>query len=408
MAAKDGMAVELTGAKKALFTVTIFLLSICVMGEMGIMPITYNIYEVFGDGFVANYIVSAAALWMAIGAMISTKLMETMTKKKILLIGAIVFAVGSIFCATIVNGVYISVMRSLMGLGEGIINTVAMAYIAQMYLDEGKRAAFTGYFNAAGTVFGAILSYAGGVLSIPEWTHTFYVYFPMVLVVIATVLFIPELGMEDAADWGADAVGAKKEPLGGLFVTFIVDYVIFVFMYALIAYFISVYIAETGIGDGVFSGTVLSVSTITGFFSAAAFGAIFGKLGKNTATASLVIGAVASAMLFLAPTKISALVACGLIGFVYGAYFSYSYAYVAEIVPMSRINDAMGYTTAIYSLAYFATPFIVSALMGVTQGLVRPLFIVGAILGVVGVAIELASNGAYKKLQASRASEERE
>ena len=144
MATNDGMAVELTGVKKVLFTAALFGLSICVMGEMGVMPITYNIYSVFGDGFVANYIVSAAALWMAIGAVASTKLMETMTKKKILLIGAVLFAVGSIFCASIVNGVYISVMRSLMGLGEGIINTVAMAYIAQMYLDEGKRASFTG------------------------------------------------------------------------------------------------------------------------------------------------------------------------------------------------------------------------------------------------------------------------
>lgn len=402
MATNDGMVIELSGAKKTLFTVSIFLLSICVMGEMGVMPITYNIYEVFGDGFVANYIVSAAALWMAIGAMVSTKLMETMTKKKILLIGAILFAVGSIFCATIVNGIYISFMRSLMGLGEGIVNTVAMAYIAQMYVDEGKRAAFTGYFNAAGTVFGAILSYAGGVFSIPEWTHTFYVYFPMVLVVIATLLFIPELGMEEAVDWGADATNGKKEPLGKLFVTFIVDYVIFVAMYALISYFISVYIAETSIGDGAFAGTVLSVSTIAGFFTAAAFGAIYGKLGKNTATLAIAGAAISLVLLWAAPSKVVAVVACAIIGLVYGSYFSYSYAYVAEIVPMSRINDAMGYTTAIYSLAFFTTPFVVSALMGLTQGLVQPLYLGGAVLGVVGVVIELATNGAYKRLRESQ------
>lgn len=402
MTTNDGMAIELNGTKKALFTVSIFLLSICVMGEMGVMPITFNIYEVFGDGFVANYIVSAAALWMAIGAMLSTKLMETMTKKKILLIGAIVFAVGSIFCATIVNGVYISVMRSLMGLGEGIINTVAMAYIAQMYVDEGKRAAFTGYFNAAGTVFGAILSYAGGALSIPEWTHTFYVYFPMVLVVIATFLFIPELGMEEVVDWGTETTGGKKEPMGLLYATFILDYVIFVAMYACISYFISVYIAETGIGDGAFAGTVLSVSTIAGFFSAAAFGPIYGKLGKNTATVAIAAAAVSLALLWAMPSKPVALVACGLIGAVYGAYFSYSYAYVGEIVPMSRVNDAMGYTTAIYSLAFFATPFVVSALMGLTQGQVRPLYAGAAVLGCVGVAVELATNGAYKKLRESQ------
>ena len=161
-------------------------------------------------------------------------------------------------------------------------------------------------------------------------------------------------------------------------------------------------IAETGIGDATFAGTVLSVSTIAGFFSAAAFGAIYGKLGKNTATVSLVIAVAASVMLFIAPSQIVALVACGLIGLVYGAYFSYSYAYVAEIVPMSRINDAMGYTTAVYSLAFFATPFAVSALMGLTQGQVRPLYAGAAVLGCVGVAVELATNSAYKRLRESR------
>lgn len=404
MSTNEGTAVELTGAKKALYTIALFGLSLCVMGEMGVMPITYNIYGVFGDGFLANYIVSAAALWMAVGAMLSTWLMGSMTKKKILLLGAVAFAVGSLFCVSVMNGIYIAAMRSLMGLGEGIINTVAMAYIAQMYVDEGKRASMTGFFNAAGTVLGALLSYGAGVLSMPEWTHAFYVYFPMVLVVVAAFLFIPELGMEQAQDWTVEGAGTGKEALGSLFIAFIVDYVIFVFMYALIAYFISVYIAETGIGDSAFAGTVLSVSTIAGFFSAAAFGPIYSKLGKNTATASLALGAVASLLLFLAPSQVTALVACGLIGFVYGAYFSYSYAYVAEIVPLSRINDAMGYTTAIYSLGYFATPFIVSALMGVTQGLVQPLFVVGAVLGVIGMVIELVSNSAYKKLQASRAS----
>lgn len=401
MATNEGTAVELSGTKRLLFTIALFSLSLCVMGEMGVMPITYNIYGEFGDGFLGNYIVSAAALWMAFGAMLSTKLMETMTKKKILLIGAIAFAVGSIFCATIPNGIYIAVMRSIMGLGEGIINTVAMAYIAQMYVDESKRAAMTGYFNAAGTVLGAILSYAAGALSIPEWTHAFYVYFPMVIVVAATLLFIPELGMEEAQDWGEATGEGKKEPMGMLYVTFVLDYVIFVAMYALIAYFISVFIAETGIGDGAFAGLALSVSTIAGFFTAAAFGPIYGALRKNTATVAIAGCSLSLLLLYLMPSKAVALVACGLVGLVYGAYFSYSYAYVGEIVPMSRINDAMGYTTAIYSLAFFATPFVVSALMGVTGGLVRPLYLGGALLGVVGVAIELATNGAFKKMQSA-------
>lgn len=402
---KSGMAVELSGAKKVLFTISMFLLSFAVMGEMGVMPITANIYDLFGYGLLANYIVSAAALWMAIGAVLSTRMMATMTKKKILLIGSVAFAIGSIFCASVINGVYIAVMRSLMGLGEGIINTVAMAYIAQMYVDEAKRASFTGYFNAAGTVLGAALSYAAGVFSIPEWTHTFYVFFPMVLITICAAAFIPELGMEkvDAA-FGQEASG-KKEPLGKLYATFIVDYVIFVGMYAMIAYFISVYIAETGIGDASFAGLVLSISSIAGFFTAAGFGAIYKRLSKSSVIPALTAAVIALAALYFVRVPLVCTIACGLVGLAYGVYFSYTYAYPTEIVPVSRINDAMGYTTAIYSLAFFATPFLTTAVSGALfAGSVLPMYGIWAALGLVAIVIELATNGAFKRHQAESAS----
>lgn len=387
---------EPRGIRKALVAITLFLLNIGLMGENGFLPITNIVYELFGNGFLSNYIISSASLWMAVGAMLSTWLMRRMTKKWILVIGSACFAVGSIFCVSIESGLYIAFMRSLMGLGEGIIGAVSMAYIAQMYVDSDRRAAFTGYFNAFGTLTGAVLSFASGELAMIEWAHAFYVFFPMVLVVVMAVVVLPELGMEEA-DESEASKRSEKAPLGKLYLPFIVDYVLFAAMFAITAFFISVYVAETGLGDAALAGRLLALNTASGFFSAAAFGKIYAKLRKNSVIPCIILSAAAMLAMWLFRSVVVCYIACAVLGAGYGVYFAYSYAYPADVVPPERVDDAIGYTTAIYTLAFFLVPYLVSWIMSVSGGSVVPAFAVGAGFGVVAIAIELATNGAYKR-----------
>ena len=152
------MAIELSKGRKILLYISVFLTAIAVMGEMGISPIIYNLYGAFENQMAVNYIVSGAALFVVFGSLAATFVMNRISKKTLLLIATVIFCGSSIFCVSVDHVYYICVMRSFMGFGEGAVNAVVMAYVAQLFLDEGKRASFMGYYNASMTLFAIAMS----------------------------------------------------------------------------------------------------------------------------------------------------------------------------------------------------------------------------------------------------------
>lgn len=391
------MLIEMSKGRKVLFTIAAFLISIGTMAEMGVMPFVYNLYGAFDNQMAVNFIVSGAQLFMVAASLICTFLMKKMRKKNLLLIGSILFSISSIFCASINNVYYVCVMRALMGFSEGMLAAVSMAYIAQIYIDENKRAAFMGYYNAAMTVFGAIMSYAGGVLAYPDWQNAFKLYWPSVLIIVGIVLFLPNLDVSE--DSVVESGSAKKEGLGKLFITFEIDYVFFTWIYCMFTYYVSAYIAEMGIGGSAEAGLCVSISSIGGFFFSAGFGKIYGKLRKNTNLIPLIAVPLSMLVMYFFPSIMVAYIGSFLIGGTYGLYYTYSYAYVSEIVPVSRIDDAIGYTTAIYGLAFFAFTYINSAVLSFVSkdGTFTPGFKFWAFVAIIPIVIELATNKAYKE-----------
>jgi MFS family permease len=391
------MLIEMPKGKKILFTIAAFLTSIAVMGEMGILPFVYNLYETFDNYFMVNYIISAGAIFMVVGSVLATVLMGKFSKKSLLIIAGILFAVSSIFCVAVYNTVYICLMRTIMGIGEGMTNVVIMAYIAQLYVAESKRAAFIGYYNAAMMVIGAVMSYAGGVLAYPEWTNAFNLYWPSVLMVIGIVLFIPNLKDFEVQKHQEKRKGDKKEPLGSLFAAFIVAYIFYTWMYANFAYYISSYVAEMKLGTSVFAGTLTSLSTIAGLILAILFGKIYGVLQKHTTIPCIILTMIALALLCLFPNTVTAIIGSMLIGIAYGMYYAYSYTYVASIVHYTRIDDAIGITTTLYGLAYALFAYINSGLIRIfnTKGQYTPTFLVWAFVGIIPLVIELITIKPY-------------
>ncbi len=395
------MNINVTGARKILLYASILITGMAVMGEMGIMPFVYDLYGAFDNALAVNFIVSGSALFVLAGSLLFTALMGRFKKKQLLLVSTAIFSVASIFCAAINNVFYICVMRAFMGVGEGATNAVIMAYIAQLFVDETKRASFMGYYNAAMTGIAIVMSYVSGVLASVRWQNAFALYIPSVLMFVGVLLFVPNINDFEDESRQKNVSSEKKEPLGKLFWVFIIDYVIFSWMYAIVSYFISAYVAENNMGSAYYAGILTSLTQVGGFVCAIAFGMVYARLKKNTSILCIIVVAVSLAAMYLIPTKAVAVVACILVGGFYGMYFSYSYAYVSEIVPFTRIDDAIGYTTAIYGVAFFVLPYIAGFFASVfsPEGAYTPVFMVFALIGVIPFILELLSNKAYKSLK---------
>lgn len=392
---------EMSKPKKWLFTIAAFMTTIAIMGEMGIMPFVNNLYEAFPNNVIAvSYVVSSASIFVVLATLITTLLMKKIGKKTLLIAGCTIFMVSSL-SGLIINDVrLLMVSRSLMGIGEGMVNVIIMAIIAEIYLDANKRAAFLGYYNAFMTLVGAAMSYASGILAEGGWHGGFNVYWPTILMTIGVILFIPAIenshGMSINANQSEEPF--IKKPLGKLFWFFILDYVIFTMMYGIFSFFISIYVKENSLGSSGFAGQLIAVSSISGFIVAILFGKIYSKLKKSTVIPSIIMAIAGLTLLYFAPSEMSAYICSILLGVSYGIYFTYSYAYTPEIVPLSRIDDAIGLTTAFYGTAYSVVTYIVVGCMRVTSGFVTPVYMIFACLGVVALVVELLTTKMYKNM----------
>ena len=104
------------------------------MNDLVIIPIISSFYQNFGDHMsLVNYIVSGPAIIIVFTSLLASWLCKRMDKKAALIIGAVFFTVGAVFGALIENPWYIAFMRTLVGIGAGFEQVVAVSLIADVY-----------------------------------------------------------------------------------------------------------------------------------------------------------------------------------------------------------------------------------------------------------------------------------
>lgn len=119
----DTMRVEMSKTKRTLCLVALMLTNLAVMADLVIIPIISTFYQNYGDHMnLVNFIVSGPALIIVVTSLLAGWMSKHMDKKIVLLIGAVLFTIG----AAIDNPWYVAVMRSLVGIGAGFEQVVAV------------------------------------------------------------------------------------------------------------------------------------------------------------------------------------------------------------------------------------------------------------------------------------------
>lgn len=397
------MSIEMSKTKRFLAVVAIMATAIAVMADLPIIPVIKLLYQSYPDsmGYV-NYFVSGPMLVVLFASLLTSVLLKKLNKKTVMIAGGVIFAVGAIFGVMIDDLLYMCIMRTLVGIGAGVTNVVAVALISDLYEDGGTRAKITGYYNATLSVVGTIFSFAGGILATNNpWQNVFQAYWSAIPMLILLILFIPSIKPNSALAQNAAADKAeKKEPIGWRFWWMSFSwFVMNIAMGGTVLYYLSPYIFENNLGGPDFIGTAAGIKSLVGFLLCLAFGFIYIKLKRQTISVSYFIAFVSLLLLVVYPSA-GLVLSIGTFGAImYKFGMSYAYAHGFNIVHKSRYDDAVSITTAVYGIGSFLSTYYATWLLDLmkTDSFTKTWMISTVILGVMFVAEVLVSIVEKKK-----------
>lgn len=380
------MNTKMSKGRAALFLISLFLTNVAVMADMVIIPAANGLYSTFQNTAAVNFILSGSSFIMIFSAMLCGKIMEYLSKKVILIGSMIIFAVGAIFGGVVENVYYILVMRILVGVSMGFINAAAMALIAEVYVDEGKRGTIMGIFNASMAGIGAVMSLVAGVLAVESWQKAFKVYWVAVPIIVMMVFFIPKTEPERHQS-GEEAMGGSADkayvPRQAMLMVSCFAYNL---IYAIIYYQVAVLVAEQGYGNESVAGLLSTLGTVGSCVLCILFGTIYTKLKRATIILGYVGLCLSYLMLYLADGPVVAGIACTLCGASFGYGFSYFFMRCTVVVPVEKVSSSISITTAIGGLGMFLSTYACTMLQNIMG--------VSGIVHILPVAIIAAGGGA--------------
>lgn len=387
------MSVKISGTKRILALIAILFSSVVVMADLVMVPVIGQIYGYYPENMNAvNYIVSGPALILLAASLAAPVLARKIDKKLVFIMGAAVFAVGAVLGVMVDNPYYICFTRSLVGIGEGIVNVIGVAYIADLYEDAKMRARINGFYSAALSLTGMVFSYFAGVLGTQGWMNVYKIYyFTAIPMLFMAIFFIPSVKRDsgEQSDEGADKGRKKKDKLGWRFWHMSIGwFVMNIALGATVLYFISSYVAETGMGGSVAAGNAAALKSIFGFLLGLVFGWILEKCRRYTITAAYLTAAATLVLMIVFPSQFTLYVIGTVCGLTYKIGMPYNYSHGFEIVPASRADDAVSVTTTVYGLGTFLSTYCANWLISFmkTENAISTWWVWAAVMGILFAA----------------------
>lgn len=138
---------------------------------------------------VDSYTVTLATLLIFSGSMA-----DRIGRKRVFVMGLVLFGLGSLLCSMADSMAYLIVARFIQAIGGSALNPVAMAIISNIYRDPKERAKAIGIWGATIGLSFVVGPLIGGVLvEYLGWRSIFWINIPLVMVaVFLTLCYVPE------------------------------------------------------------------------------------------------------------------------------------------------------------------------------------------------------------------------
>jgi EmrB/QacA subfamily drug resistance transporter len=188
----------------AVSVATFMLLLDITIVNIALPDIQRSLHSSFSD---LQWVVDAYALTLAAVLLVSGSVADLIGRRKIFVIGLVVFSSASLLCGLAVNPLMLTSSRALQGIGGAMMFATSLALIAQAFRGPERATAF----GVIGAVIGAAVAVGpllGGVLTDTlGWQSIFLVNVPIgVIAVVVTLRTVSE--SRDPRSGGIDWFGA--------------------------------------------------------------------------------------------------------------------------------------------------------------------------------------------------------
>ncbi|AFA49297.1 MFS transporter [Acetobacterium woodii] len=257
-------------------------------------PALGEIAKAFPDAApeTVKLLASIPSLMMVFFALISGKLTQYLSIKKIITIAMILIFVGGIPSAFIGDLQFMIIMRVIFGAGYGLVFPMASAVIADLFTgDQANK--IMGFKSAVGAAAGMVFQMMGGILAAYNWRYSFLGFLLVIPIALIIWFKLPDTGVKKVEK--VNASGGKEKKLTTM--TFVLsiacallNLVQFSFMTNL-----AMIITADGIGNAAQSATVLTIFTASAFV----VGMIYGNISKVLKQYSASFGALMVGLSFV-------------------------------------------------------------------------------------------------------------
>ena len=162
----------------------------------------------------AQWVVESYALFLAALLLVGGALGDRFGRKRIFLLGTVLFSATSIWCGLSPTIEMLIVARAAQGVGAALLTPASLAIISAAFSDETERGRAIGTwsgFTAITAAFGPVLG--GWLVENASWRWVFFINLPLAVVVVAVALRgVPESRDEEAGR--LDVVGAVLATIG--------------------------------------------------------------------------------------------------------------------------------------------------------------------------------------------------
>lgn len=361
--------------KKVTPILAIIALYLGTVGGGGVGPIVFKLSEAYPDvPMVTIRLVSTlpAAVNCILGLVVAAAVGKRFKYSTVLRVGVVCFLIGAVLPAFWNQKfIYILIARFIFGIGMGC--TACKDVVMAKLFPGPESAKFLGYGAAITTGGSTIVGLIAGVLGDMNWKYVFYIGFIILLPV--AIMFTRDFNPEEEKAEEVKEGGAPKKK--GKIRPIIFFYFFRLIMINLCSYpflgFISVFVAERGLGGATQSSWCSSAYTLGFTCANMLFGFCYNKLGRIWYGLACCIGAVSFVFVLAAQGSV-ALVMVG--GFLLGIGFSGCMMTSIKYAQVAAYKETMAISSTLLALAVSLGSFCSSYWMILSQkiGQIIPVF----------------------------------